>query len=51
MNKFCEQNTDFKRFIDDVTKDYKVKTIHKSQYEKIIEEPESYIRKIIKQSK
>lgn len=45
MNKLCEQNPDFDRFIDDITKDFKVKTIHPSQYDKILEDPNSYISK------
>ena len=46
MNKLCEQNSDFECFIDDITKDYKVKTIHKNQYEKVVEEPSEYIKKL-----
>jgi hypothetical protein len=45
MNKLCEQNPDFDQFIDDITKDFKVKTIHSSQYEKILDDPTSYIEK------
>lgn len=46
MNKLCEQNRDFESFIDDITKDYKVKTIHKNQYDKVLEEPLEYIEKL-----
>ena len=46
MNKLCEQNSDFKNFIDAVTKDYKVKTIHKDQYDIIIDNINEYINKI-----
>ncbi len=45
MNKLCEQKPDFDRFIDDITKDFKVKTIHQSQYEKILDDPMSYGKK------
>lgn len=48
MNKLCEQNPDFERFIDDITKDFKVKTIHKNQYDKILEDPTEYVEKLIK---
>jgi hypothetical protein len=51
MNKLCEQNSDFESFIDDITKDYKVKTIHKNQYDKVIEEPFEYIEKLKKESR
>lgn len=47
MNKLCEQNPDFERFIDDITKDFKVKTIHKNQYDKILEDPTEYIEKLM----
>lgn len=48
MNKLCEQNPDFESFIDDITKDFKVKTIHKNQYDKILEDPTEYIEKLVK---
>jgi len=47
MNKLCEQNPDFELFIDDITKDFKVKTIHKNQYDKIMEDPTEYIENLI----
>ena len=43
MNKLCEQNGDFEAFIDNVRKDYEVKTIHRGEYESIHDDPESYI--------
>lgn len=46
MNKLCEQNRDFETFIDDVQRDYAGKKIHPSEYENIINEPESYITKM-----
>ena len=46
MNKLCEENSDFRKFIDDVRKDYEVKTIHKSEYDKILENPQEYIDKL-----
>ncbi len=48
MNKLCEQNPDFELFIDDITKDFKVKTIHKNQYDKIFDDPTEYIEKLLK---
>jgi hypothetical protein len=50
MNKLCEQNNDFEMFIDDITKDYKVKTIHKNQYDKVFDDPTEYIAKILNSS-
>ncbi len=48
MNKLCEQNSGFGAFIDDVRKDYEVKTIHPSQYDSIREDPDAYIKKLLK---
>lgn len=45
MNKLCEQNNDFEGFIDNVRKDYEVKTIHRSEYESVLDDPDSYIEK------
>lgn len=47
MNKLCEQNADFEKFIDDVTKDFKVKTIHKEQYDRVPGDIEGYIEGIM----
>ena len=48
MNKLCEINADFKKFIQDVKIDFDSKRIHKSEYDEIISEPENYINKIKK---
>ena len=48
MNKLCEQNTDFQKFIQDVKIDFESKRIHKSEYDLVIENPESHIKKIRK---
>ncbi|APF18349.1 protein of unknown function DUF511 [Caldithrix abyssi DSM 13497] len=48
MNKLVEQNKDFAKFIQDVKIDFESKRIHKSEYDKIIEDPEKYIKKILK---
>ncbi|MBQ9238987.1 MAG: HrgA protein [Treponema sp.] len=46
MNKLCEINSNFKKFIQDVKIDFDSKRIHKSEYDEILKEPESYIKKI-----
>jgi len=51
MNKLCEQNPDFNKFIQDVKIDYESKRIHKSEYDEIIDNPEDYIKKNIKKNK
>ena len=48
MNKLCEQNPDFNKFIQDVKIDLESKRIHKAEYDKIISDPEEYINKIKK---
>jgi len=48
MNKLCDQNPDFEKFIDDVRKDYEVKTIHKSEYDDVLKDTEEYITKLLK---
>jgi len=49
MNKLCEQNDDFRNFIDSVRKDYEVNTIHKGEYDEILDDPEKYIKQMIKE--
>ena len=51
MNKLCEQNPDFKKFIQDVKIDFESKRIHKSEYDNIIENPEEHVKKFAKKSK
>ena len=46
MNKLCEQNNDFETFIDDVQRDYAGKKIHPSEYENIINDPDTFIKKM-----
>jgi hypothetical protein len=46
MNKLCEQNGDFATFIGDVERDYAGKKIHASEYDKIINDPDVYIKKM-----
>ena len=48
MNKLCSQNKDFKKFIQDVRIDFESKRIHKSEYDKIVDDPIEYIKKKIK---
>lgn len=46
MNKLCEQNEDFETFIHDVQTDFSGKKIHPSEYEKILNDPDSYVQEI-----
>ena len=48
MNKLVEQNRDFAKFIQDIKIDFESKRIHKAEYDKIIDDPEKYIKRIFK---
>ncbi len=48
MNKLCENNADFSKFIQDIRIDFESKRIHKSEYDAIIDDPDHYIRKLMK---
>ncbi|MBL7995646.1 hypothetical protein JNM05_09765 [bacterium] len=48
MNKLCENNTDFSKFIQDIRIDFESKRIHKGEYDVIMDDPDSYIRKLRK---
>jgi uncharacterized protein len=43
INKLCEQNGDFAKFVEDVKIDFESKRIHKSEYDEIPKGPEKYI--------
>lgn len=46
MNKLSDLNADFKKFIQDVKIDFESKRIHKSEYDRIIDEPDEYAEKL-----
>jgi hypothetical protein len=43
INKLCEQNGDFAKFVEDVKIDSESKQIHKSEYDEISKDPEKDI--------
>jgi uncharacterized protein len=45
INKLCEQNTDFAKFLGDVKTDFNSKKIHPSEYDSIIKDIGNYISK------
>ena len=47
MNKLCEQNQDFESFVENVRIDFEGNKIHPSEYDKILADPEKYIKKIM----
>jgi len=48
MNKLCEINSDFQKFLQDVKIDFDSKRIHKSEYDTVLKDPDVYIQKIMK---
>lgn len=44
VNKLCEQNADFARFIQDVRIDFESKRVHKSEYDSILEDALTYAK-------
>ncbi|HUT52429.1 MAG TPA: HTH domain-containing protein [bacterium] len=48
INKLCEQNTDFEKFIQDVKIDFESKRIHRSEYDEVIADIGKYIKDKLK---
>ena len=48
INKLCEQNTDFEKFIQDVKIDFESKRIHRAEYDNIPPDPSKYISEKMK---
>jgi len=48
INKLCEHNTDFEKFIQDVKIDFESKRIHRAEYDDIPKDPIKYISEKLK---
>jgi len=48
INKLCDQNPDFKKFIEDVKIDFDSKRIHRGEYDEILKNPIDYISSKVK---
>jgi hypothetical protein len=48
INKLCEQNPDFEKFVEDVKIDFESKRIHRAEYDDIVKEPAQYITEKLK---
>lgn len=48
VNKLCEQNKDFAKFIQDVKIDFESERVHRSEYDTVIKDPEKYIKEKMK---
>lgn len=47
-NKLCEQNEDFRKFLEDVRIVFEAKKVFKSEYDEILPDPEKYIAEKLK---
>lgn len=48
INKLCDQNKDFAKFIQDVKIDFESERIHRSEYDEVIKDPAGYIKNKLK---
>lgn len=48
INKLCDQNPDFQKFIEDVKIDFEAKRIHRAEYDEIVKDPVQYIKEKLK---
>lgn len=48
LNKLCEQNGDFAKFVQDVKIDFESERIHRSEYDTIVPDPVKYIKDTMK---
>jgi uncharacterized protein len=48
INKLCDQNPDFGKFVEDVKIDFESKRIHRAEYDEVVKDPDQYIREKLK---
>ncbi|HHE32890.1 MAG TPA: hypothetical protein ENL07_09800 [Chlorobaculum parvum] len=48
INKLCEQNTDFEKFLQDVKIDFESKKIHRAEFDEVVKDIRKYIREKLK---
>jgi len=48
INKLCEQNTDFEKFLQDVKIDFESKRIHRSEFDEVVKDIRKYVREKLK---
>ncbi|MCY2995232.1 MAG: hypothetical protein NTY19_46330 [Planctomycetota bacterium] len=48
INKLCEQNQDFERFLQDVKIDFESKRIHRAEYDEVVKDIGKYIKDRLK---
>lgn len=48
INKLCEHNVDFEKFLQDVRIDFESKRIHRAEYDEVVKDIRKYIREKLK---
>jgi uncharacterized protein len=48
INKLCEQNAEFERFLQDVKIDFESRRVHRAEYDEVVKDISEYIEKKIK---
>jgi hypothetical protein len=48
INKLCEQNSDFEKFLQDVKIDFESKRIHRAEFDEVVKDIRKYIRDKLK---
>ena len=48
VNKLCEQNTDFKKFLQDVKIDFESRRVHRAEYDEIVKDIDAYVSQKLK---
>jgi hypothetical protein len=48
INKLCDQNPDFEKFVEDVKIDFESKRIHRAEYDEVLKDPVQYTRERLK---
>ncbi|HBO42726.1 MAG TPA: hypothetical protein DD670_02065 [Planctomycetaceae bacterium] len=48
INKLCEQNRDFEKFLQDVKIDFESKRIHRAEFDEVVKDIQGYIRDKLK---
>jgi uncharacterized protein len=48
INKLCEQNQDFQKFLQDVKIDFEAKRVHRSEYDEVMKDIPKYIKDKLK---
>jgi len=48
INKLCEQNADFEKFLQDVKIDFESRRVHRAEYDEVVKDIDAYVREKLK---